>query len=118
MRKPSSLTSFSQIGKLTADGVLIALKVTPKASKTALVGVEGNVLKVRIAAQPEKGKANDEIIDFFSSLLKVPRSRLSIYRGEKSRQKTLLVEMTSLETVQTSIEDYSKKHNFINISGS
>ncbi|WP_054839807.1 DUF167 family protein [Thermococcus sp. JCM 11816] len=77
--------------KETKEGVLIMIYVQPKAKKNAIEGVDGwrGRLKVRIAAPPVEGKANKEVVKFFSKLL---GAEVNIVRGgETSREKDLLV---------------------------
>ena len=84
--------SLEFIYKKTDKGLIISLRVLPKAQKSEIVGIEGIELKVRIAAQPEKDKANEEIIRLFPSVLQVPKSIISIYTGKHSRHKKILIE--------------------------
>ncbi|WP_054841071.1 DUF167 family protein [Thermococcus peptonophilus] len=77
--------------KETKDGgVLLLIYVQPKAKKNAVEEVDEwrGRLKVRIAAPPVEGKANKEVVKFFSKLL---GGEVSIVRGETSREKDLLV---------------------------
>lgn len=75
--------------------VKIGIKVFPKASKNEVVGWEGDVLKVRLTAVPEKGKANAALIHLLSKHFKVPKSAINILKGETSRNK--LIEITNLK---------------------
>ncbi len=70
---------------------LLHVKVIPKASRSEIVGWEGEVLKVRLKAVPEKGEANEELIRFLSRELKIAKSLITIVRGHTSREKTLLI---------------------------
>lgn len=69
------------------DGVRMALQVTPNAKRSQVIGSLGNVLKVRLQAQPVEGKANEALIRYLAELLKVPRSRVAITHGHTSKQK-------------------------------
>lgn len=70
---------------------LLKVKVIPKASQNQLVGWEGDRLKVRLRALPEKGAANKELIAFVAKQLKVAKSLIRISSGSTSRLKTLEV---------------------------
>jgi hypothetical protein len=77
--------------------VTLAVRVTPKSSKTALGEVvtmpDGrSVLAVRVAAPPVDGAANAALIAFFSKRLGVRRSDVTIASGEGSRLKTLRID--------------------------
>jgi uncharacterized protein (TIGR00251 family) len=76
----------------TADCIL-SVKVSPGASKDAVAGLmeDGATWRIRIAAPPVDGKANDALIRFLSRLLGVPRSAITIRRGSSGRSKDLLV---------------------------
>lgn len=78
--------------KESKEGVILPVKVVPKASKNEIVGWENDELKVRLNAVPEKGEANAELIAFLAKTLKRPKSSLSIYSGETSRHKKVLIQ--------------------------
>ncbi|HEV8051056.1 MAG TPA: DUF167 domain-containing protein [Parachlamydiaceae bacterium] len=75
--------------KTTPEGIVIAVKVTPKANKNEISGWENGELKIRITAIPEKGNANEQLISFLSSLLKISQSRIKLINGSTSRHKRL-----------------------------
>ena len=77
--------------KETKNGLILPVKVVPKASKNAIVGWENGELKVRLNAIPEKGEANEELIAFLAKSWKLPKSSLSIHSGETSRHKKILI---------------------------
>lgn len=70
----------------------IEVRVQPKAKRNHVDVVEGGSLKVYVTAAPESGKANDAVIALLSKALKVPKSRMSIVRGQKSRDKLIRIE--------------------------
>ena len=74
-----------------AEGTTIAVTVQPRASKNELVGAHEDTLKVRIMAPPVEGEANKECLKFFAKVFSVPKSRLEIVQGQRSRRKTILV---------------------------
>lgn len=79
------------------SGALVLIYVQPGASTTELVGEHDGRLKLKIKAQPKDGEANGELIDFLSDLLGIPKKRIYLKKGESSRQKTILVELSSVE---------------------
>jgi uncharacterized protein (TIGR00251 family) len=81
------------LGGLTAT---LLLHVVPRARVTALAGRHGDALKIRLAAPPVDGAANDELIRFLAERLAVPRSAVTIAAGHTSRRKTVTV--TGIET--------------------
>ncbi len=78
---------------------IIACKVIPKAHKSEVVGWDAGVLKVRLAAVPEKGKANDELIRLLADQLGIAKSRITLISGDTSRQKRVRIEGMSEDTV-------------------
>lgn len=73
------------------DGATLRLRVVPRASRTALVGRHGDAVKLKVAAPPVDGAANDAVIAFVAELAGVRRSDVSIVAGERSRSKVVLV---------------------------
>ena len=74
----------------------LALKVIPNAKKSEAVGWEedpraGRALKLRIAAPPVEGKANEACIELLAELLGVKRAQVTIIAGLASRTKTIAV---------------------------
>ena len=79
-----------------AEGVRVALKVTPKAARAGIAGVEADaagraVLKVRVTEAPEGGKANAAVVKLLAKAWKLPKGALRVTAGAKDRRKTLLV---------------------------
>jgi uncharacterized protein (TIGR00251 family) len=79
----------------TCQGYRLLLLVTPGARRTEVVGLQGDRLKVRVAAPPEKGAANQELLAFLSLRLQVPKGALRLASGAQSRAK--VVEVLGLE---------------------
>lgn len=72
--------------------LVLALKITPKAARTGWAGaLDDGTLKVRIAAPPEKGKANAELARFLSHEFGVPAASVEILRGASSARKQVRV---------------------------
>lgn len=67
--------------------MILQVKVIPNAHKTMLDGFQNEILKVRIHAPPDKGKANEALIVFLSDKLKIAKSTIRIVSGHSSRLK-------------------------------
>ena len=80
-------------------GVVLTVHVQPKASQSACVGIHGNALKIRIAASPSDGAANEELIRFLGSELSVPLSAVRIESGAGGRHKRVRVMGKTAEQV-------------------
>lgn len=72
-------------------GVVFTVKVVPGSSKTAVSGVYGGMLKVKVAAPPEKGKANQALIAYLSGKLGVKKNDIIIESGQTSPVKQIRV---------------------------
>lgn len=72
-------------------GVRLQLHIQPRASKTEIVGVHGDALKIRLAAPPVDGAANEALIRFLAETLAVPRAAVTLDGGASSRRKTVEV---------------------------
>ena len=65
--------------------------VQPGAARSEIVGIHGEALKIRIAAPAQEGRANQALVEFFAEFLGLPKSHVSILRGEKTREKILFL---------------------------
>lgn len=77
------------------------VQVVPKASRSEVVGEHDGALRVRIAAPPVDGAANDELIRMLAKTFKVPRSAIQIVSGHSGRRKQVRIDglpPTALET--------------------
>jgi uncharacterized protein (TIGR00251 family) len=75
--------------RVSGDYLFLDIKAVPGASKSALGEIREGRLKVRIAAAPEDGKANEELRSFFAKALGLPKKEIVLEAGEKSRLKTM-----------------------------
>jgi uncharacterized protein (TIGR00251 family) len=82
------------------DGaVRFAVRVQPRAARSEIVGVHGDALKVRLAAPPVDGAANDALVALLSSAFAIPRRAVRILAGESSRSKHVEIDGVSPEAV-------------------
>ncbi|NJN69295.1 MAG: DUF167 domain-containing protein [Nitrospira sp.] len=72
-------------------GAILTVHVQPNASRTECVGVHGDALKIRLAAHPVDGAANDELIRFVAEQCVVPRANVQLQAGAEARRKRLCV---------------------------
>jgi len=72
--------------------VIISVKVFPNSPKKSVVKTEDGSLEVRFSAVPEKGKANERLLDLVSEFFGVSPSRVKILKGAASRNKLLSVD--------------------------
>jgi len=76
----------------TKDGVILRVRVQPRASRDEVVGVHGDALKVRITAPPVEGEANTHLLTVLARRLGVPRGRLELRTGSTSRLKSITIQ--------------------------
>lgn len=81
-----------------AGGVRLRLHIQPRASRTELAGRHGDALKLRLAAPPVDGAANEALVEFLAGLLRVPRSAVTLIAGGQARRK--LVEVTGIDAAE------------------
>jgi uncharacterized protein (TIGR00251 family) len=80
----------------TSTGIVLPVRLTPKSGRDEIVGIEDfggeTVLKARVRAAPEAGRANEALERLIAHWLKVPPSSVSVTQGGKSRSKHVLIE--------------------------
>ena len=74
-----------------AAGVSFAVRVIPRAGRTAVAGMRGDALLVRLAAAPVEGAANDALVELVADLFDRPKRDVSIVSGQASRDKRIAI---------------------------
>jgi uncharacterized protein (TIGR00251 family) len=69
----------------------VTVHIVPRARETAVVGMYGDAIKIRVAAPPVDGAANAELVRFLAERLGVAQSAVTITRGASARRKTVVV---------------------------
>ena len=77
--------------RVAADEVTIEVTARPGASRRGVINASGERLVVGVHSGPQKGKANEELIEYLAGEMRVPKSALMIVRGETSRRKTIRI---------------------------
>ncbi len=102
-----------QFGK-GIGGAALTVKVTPRASRNELVGLMSDgTVKIRVAAPPVDGAANEAVIALLAEVLGVPKSQIEIAAGQKTTQK--LVSIVGLKPEQ--VDALLKKRMDMEITG-
>jgi uncharacterized protein len=73
------------------EGAILAVRALPRASRSAIEGVRQGALLVRLAAPPLAGAANTALLEIIADRLGVPRRRVRLVSGERSRSKRVQV---------------------------
>ena len=87
-----------------ATGIRLSVLVQPRASRTEVVGVQGDFLRIRLAAPPVDGAANEALVRFLAEELGVKRAAVTIVSGQKGRRKMVWVEGVGIEGAQRLVE--------------
>ncbi|MBU1260571.1 MAG: DUF167 domain-containing protein [Planctomycetes bacterium] len=87
------------------DQFLFNVKVAPGSSRTEIAGIYNGMLKVRLCAAPEKGKANQALIKLLSGKLDVPKKEIAITAGLTSKVKQVSVKNITQKTIDAILSD-------------
>src|SRR5580698_2210901 len=90
-----------------SDGVLLSVKVQPRAAKNEIGETQGSELKIKVTAPPVDSAANEALIELLAEILDCGRSRIEIVRGHKSRHKVLRLHGFGIEEVVHKIGELS-----------
>lgn len=83
------------MGPMTGPVTRLRLRVSPGAARSAIVGRHGDAWKVRVAAAPERGRANDALVSLLSETLELPRPSITLVSGLTARDK--IVELAGID---------------------
>jgi uncharacterized protein (TIGR00251 family) len=83
-----------------AQGVRIAVQITPNAKRTEVIGLLDDALKIRLQAQPIEGKANEALVRYLADRLDVPKSHVSIMHGHTGKRKIIDIAEIALNVEQ------------------
>ena len=83
----------------TKDGAILTVHIQPKASTTECVGIHGDAVKIRVAAPPVDGAANEELIRFLARRLSISSTSVQIHSGASGRHKRVLLKGTTAQLV-------------------
>lgn len=86
------MTEATDLFDLTSDGIpILRLHVQPGAGRSAITGRHGTALKVRVAAPPEGGRANQACLELLARELGVEKGAVELVGGQTSRAKRVKV---------------------------
>ena len=90
---------------ITDNGVTFSVRVQPRASRSGVVGEVDGALRIRLAAPPVDGEANEELVNLLARLLDIPRRQVEIISGQKAKNKVVRVTGISAGRVEKLIVD-------------
>ena len=85
--------------RVQADGVLLSVKLQPRASANEIGEALGNELRIKVTAPPVDAAANEALLKLLAQQLHCPRNRVDIIRGHTSRHKTVMLYGLAAEDV-------------------
>jgi uncharacterized protein (TIGR00251 family) len=83
----------------------IRVKVVPRSSRNQLAGREENVYRIKVTSPPVEGKANKALIAFLAEKLDIPKRKIELLSGQRSRTKTIRIHHLTAEQVRKRLED-------------
>ncbi|MBI4825459.1 MAG: YggU family protein [Nitrospirae bacterium] len=80
--------------------LILKIKVEPRSSRSSIIGIYGDALKVKLTSAPVDGKANKELIELLAKELGVKKKDVEIMSGETSKNKVVkLIGIQSIEEI-------------------
>ncbi len=79
------------------DTLTLTLHVQPGAKRSEVAGLHGDALKIRLAAPPIEGRANEALLKFIAQLFKVPARQTELLQGAQSRHKVVAIRDSALD---------------------
>ena len=86
------------------DAARLEVHIQPNSSRNMITGYTGGVLRVKIAAPPVEGKANQKLIEFLSEVLDTAKSNIRIVSGQTGKHKILEIANLPSEEIKERLE--------------
>lgn len=80
-----------------ADVITLTLHVQPAAKRSGIAGLHGDALKIRLAAPPIEGRANEALLKFIAALFEVPLRQVELKQGGQSRHKVVAISGSNID---------------------
>jgi len=87
-----------------ADGVLLSLKLQPRASTNGIGEPLGDELRIKVTAPPVDSAANEALVRLLADVLDCPRSRIELIRGQTSRHKVVKLHGFTAEEITRKLD--------------
>ena len=85
--------------KQNKNNLTINIYVVPRSSRSEIVGIYNNYLKIKLKSPPVDNAANEELIRFLADALKIPKKNIEIISGFKQKKKTISVNNTDTKNI-------------------
>ncbi len=93
----------------TPDGVVLNVRVVPRAGRAGLSGIRDDAVLVRLGSAPVDGAANAELIEVLADAFDVPKRAVTIVSGERARQKRVRVAGVDVATVEAVVARHASR---------
>lgn len=88
------------------DTVTFRVRVVPRASRNKIAGIHDGAVRIRLTAPPVEGAANEALIAFLSSVLRVAKRDIELVSGQTARNKVVSVSGLSAEEVEARLRSH------------
>jgi hypothetical protein len=92
-------SDYSKCLQAAGEGVVVRVRLQPRASKDEIATTAGDCLKIRVKAPPVEGAANEALREFLSRQFRLAKSRVRILSGAASRNKRVLLVGLGMEAI-------------------
>src|SRR4051794_14314775 len=86
------------------EGCILAVRAQPGAKRNAVLGEQAEALKVAVTAPPDKGRANEAIVEVLAEWLGIKRSHIELVSGATNRMKKFLLRGLNSETLRSKLQ--------------
>ena len=90
--------------KVTAQGVLVPVLAQPGAKRSAIVRFQAGAVKIAVNQPPDKGRANEAIVEMLAKTLDLPLRSVELVAGATSRKKMILIRGGDPDAIRTDLE--------------
>jgi len=104
------MESLEHLFQASSSGVILRVYVQPKARRAQIIGLHADRLKLAVTEPPDKGKANAAVVELIAETFKVAPSRVSLVRGDTSRQKDIAIHGVALNDAITLLRNLLTPH--------
>mgnify|MGYP001818269120 CR=1 FL=1 len=88
------------------DAVTFSVRVVPRASRNKIAGIHDRAVRIRLTAPPVEGAANEALVSFLSTVLRVAKRHVELVSGQKARDKVVSVSGLSVEEVDARLRSH------------
>ena len=89
---------------MARPGSGIRVKVQPRASRNQILGFRGDVLQVRVTAPPERGKANEALVELLAEAIGISKSKVRVLKGHTARDKWVAIDDLSQDDLHLRLQ--------------